>query len=174
VAILPRKASLKAAEFERLVAENERLVLGTAYRILGRLDEAQDVSQEVFLRLFRNLERVDSEPRAWLYRVTVNICNDHFRRRKPTVQPDETRADPGPSPERALAEDERKRLLMEGLQVLGERERASVVLRDIEGLSTREVAGILGVEEATVRSHIWAARVKLAKYVRDRNELPGM
>jgi len=57
---------------------------------------------------------------------------------------------------------------MEGLETLAERERAAVVLRDVEGLSTREVAGILGVEEVTVRSQISVARVKLAKYVRER------
>jgi RNA polymerase sigma-70 factor (ECF subfamily) len=75
-------------------------------------------------------------------------------------------ADPAPSPERMLVLDERKRLLMEGLQTLPERERAAVVLRDIEGLSTREVATILNVEEVTVRSQISMARIKLAKYVR--------
>jgi RNA polymerase sigma-70 factor (ECF subfamily) len=64
--------------------------------------------------------------------------------------------------------DDRKRLLMEGLQTLSKRERAAVVLRDIEGLSTREVAGILGIEEVTVRSQISVARLKLAKYVRSR------
>ena len=61
--------------------------------------------------------------------------------------------------------DERKRLLMEGLQTLARRERAAVVLRDVEGLSTRQVAEILGVEEVTVRSQVSVARVKLAKYV---------
>jgi RNA polymerase sigma-70 factor (ECF subfamily) len=77
-------------------------------------------------------------------------------------------ADPAPSAERVLALEDRKRLLMEGLQTLGERERTAVVLRDIEGLSTREVAEIMGVEEVTVRTRISAARVKLAKYVRKR------
>jgi RNA polymerase sigma-70 factor, ECF subfamily len=63
--------------------------------------------------------------------------------------------------------DERKGLLMAGLKTLAERERTAVVLRDIEGLSTREVAEILGVEEVTVRSQICGARMKLAKYVRN-------
>ena len=61
--------------------------------------------------------------------------------------------------------DERKRLLQDALLTLGERERAAIVLRDIEGLSTHEVAKILGIEEVTVRSQISVARVKLAKYV---------
>ncbi len=150
------------------MAAHEPLVLRTAYRLLGRVEDAQDASQEVFLRLFRNLDRMDGDPKAWLYRVTVNVCNDHHRRRMPVIELDDDRADPAPDPERAITLDERKRLLMDGLAILSERERTSVVLRDIEGLSTAETAAILGVEEGTVRSHISIARVKLAKYVRSR------
>jgi len=154
------------------MAEHERLVVSTAYRLLGRMEDAQDAAQEVFLRLLKNMERIEGDPKPWLYRVTVNICNDHYRRRSFSAPPNEQRlleaADPAPTAERMIAMDDRKRLLMEGLQTLPERERAAVVLRDIEGLSTRQVAEILGVEEATVRSQISVARVKLAKYVRNR------
>jgi RNA polymerase sigma-70 factor (ECF subfamily) len=155
--------------FEELVAAHERMVLRTAYRLLGRLEDAQDAAQEVFLRLFRSLGRIEGDPQPWLYRVTVNVCNDHHRKWMPVTELDEHRADPAPDPEHAVTLDERKRLLMDGLAILGERERASVVLRDIEGLSTAETAAILGVEEGTVRSHISTARVKLAKYVRNRH-----
>jgi RNA polymerase sigma-70 factor (ECF subfamily) len=157
--------------FEGLVAAHERMVLRVAYRLLGRLEDAQDAAQEVFLRLFRNLDRIGADPKAWLYRVTVNVCNDHHRRRKTTLELDSrphSSADPAPDPERAMALEERKRLVAEGLETLPERERAAVVLRDIEGLSTAEVAGILGVEEVTVRSQVFSARLKLAKYVRSR------
>jgi RNA polymerase sigma-70 factor (ECF subfamily) len=124
------------------------------------------VSQEVFLRLLKNLDKVDGDPQAWLYRVTVNICNDQFRRKPSLVEPLEL-TDPAPRVDRVLEMDERKSLLMAGLAKLGERERAAVVLRDIEGLPTREVAAILGVEEVTVRSQIFGARAKLAKYLRN-------
>jgi RNA polymerase sigma-70 factor (ECF subfamily) len=154
--------------FEELVAAHQTLVLRTAYRLLGRVEDAQDASQEVFLRLFRNLRRIEGDPRAWLYRVTVNVCRDHHRGRKHVVELNVNLADAACDPERVLAMGERKRLLMEGLHTLPERERAAVVLRDIEGLSTAETAAILGVEEVTVRSQISTARVKLAKYVRRR------
>jgi RNA polymerase sigma-70 factor, ECF subfamily len=154
--------------FESLVAAHERMVLRTAHRLLGRVEDAQDVAQEVFLRLFRNLDAIEGDPKAWLYRVTVNVCNDQHRRRKPSYELDGNCADPAPSPERAITIEERKRLLMEGLAFLPERERAAVVLRDIEGLSTAEAAGILGVAEVTVRSHVSSARLKLAKFVRSR------
>ena len=154
--------------FEELVAAHERMVLRTAYRLLGSLEDAQDAAQEVFLRLFRSWGRIEGDPKAWLYRVTVNVCNDHHRRRMPVAELDEHRIDSAPDPELAVTLDERKRLLMDGLAALGDRERTCVVLRDIEGLSTAETAAILGVEEGTVRSHISTARVKLAKYVRCR------
>ena len=165
LAILTRKADRQTGAFEQLLAAHERMVVGTAFRILGRMEDAQDAAQDVFLRLHRNMDRIESEPKAWLYRVTVNVCNDFFRRRMATTELDIAHADPSPGPDHALSMDERKRLLMEGLQTLPERERTAVVLREIEGLSTREVAEILGVEEVTVRSQISAARVKLAKYV---------
>lgn len=155
-------------EFDALVAAHRQMVLRTAYRLLGRLEDAQDAAQEVFLRLFRNRASVDGDPKAWLYRVTVNVCNDHHRRRRSVVELGPQRADPAPDPERALTFKERMRLVAEGLGTLTERERASVVLRDIEGLSTAQVAAILDVEETTVRSHIHSARIKLAEYVRSR------
>jgi RNA polymerase sigma-70 factor (ECF subfamily) len=154
--------------FEELVAAHQALVLRTAYRLLGRMEDAQDAAQEVFLRLLRNLRRIEGDPRAWLYRVTVNVCRDHQRRQKPWGELHPNLKDAALDPERTLAIDERKRLLMSGLQKLSERERAAVVLRDIEGLSTAETAAIMGVEEVTVRSQISAARVKLAKFVRNR------
>jgi RNA polymerase sigma-70 factor, ECF subfamily len=155
-------------DFERVMETHERMVVSTAYRILGRMDDALDVSQEVFLRLFRHLDRINGDPKAWLYRVTINMCNDHFRRRMPVKSPDATQPDPSPDATHAIELDDRKRILMRALTHLPERERAAIVLRDIEGLSTREVAAILGVEEVTVRSQISVARVKLAKLVREQ------
>jgi RNA polymerase sigma-70 factor (ECF subfamily) len=152
-------------DFEAMVEDNRQQVVRTAYRILGNVADAQDASQEVFLRLHKNLLQIDGNVSGWLYRVTVNVCRDVLRRRKPVLELLE-RADPAPGPERELAMAERKRVLMEGLKTLPESQRTAVVLRDIEGLTTREVASILGVEEVTIRSQISMARVKLAKYVR--------
>lgn len=154
------------AFFERLVRLHERMVQGVAYRLLGRMEDAQDAAQEVFLRLFQKHKQIEGDPKPWLYRVTVNVCNDWYRKRIVVAQPDEQAADPSNDALACIALDERKRLLKQALETLGERERTAIVLRDIEGLSTQEVAKILGVEEVTVRSQISVARVKLAKYVR--------
>jgi RNA polymerase sigma-70 factor (ECF subfamily) len=154
------------AMFERLVRLHQRMVLGTAYRLLGRMEDAQDAAQEVFLKLLQKHKQIEGDPKPWLYRVTVNVCNDWYRRRTVVAEPDPDAADPSTDALSAITLEERKKLLKEGLKTLGERERAAVILRDIEGLSTAEVAKMLGVEEVTVRSQISVARVKLAKYVR--------
>ena len=154
--------------FDGIVAAHQQMVLRTAYRLLGRMEDAQDATQEVFLRLFRNQSSIEGDPKAWLYRVTVNICHDHRRRRKPVVDLGPALPDPSPDPERLITLKERRQLIVEGLEILAERERACLVLRDIEDLSTAQVAEILDIEEVTVRGQIYSAKVKLAKYVRSR------
>jgi RNA polymerase sigma factor (sigma-70 family) len=121
------------SSFEALMAAHERMVIGTAYRLLGRIEDAQDAAQEVFLRLLKNLNRIQGDPKPWLYRVTVNICNDRYRRRVMTTEPDESAADPAPDAEHVLDMHGRKRLLMEGLETLSKRERAAVVLAGHRG-----------------------------------------
>ena len=157
------------AAFETLMRQYERLVLVTALRLLGSLEDAQDVSQEVFLRLYRNLAKVEAERTlsGWLYRVTVNACHD-LRRRKPAAAPVEEAEDvvSGESdPQAAAVEAERRRVLAMSLRMLPEKERAALVLRDLEGLSTDEVARVLGSSEATVRSQISKARIKVRDFV---------
>src|ERR1700678_3810276 len=137
---------------------HERMVLGVAYRLLGRMEDAQDAAQEVFLKLFQKQGQIQGDPKPWLYRVTVNVCNDWYRKKTVIAEPDEHRADPSADALTTITLEERKRLLAEGLKTLGKRERAAIVLRDIEGLSTQEVAKKLGIEEVTVRSQICLAR----------------
>jgi RNA polymerase sigma-70 factor, ECF subfamily len=157
------------AGFERLMRQYERLVLVTAMRLLGRLPDAQDVSQEVFLKLYRNLGKLPGEGAVapWLYRVTVNACHDARRRRRPetSVEAAGPLTAAGHDPQQALTEAERRRVVEMSLRVLAAQERAAIVLRDLEGLSTQEVARILGSSEATVRSHISKARMKMKDFV---------
>ena len=154
---------------ERVIREHERKVLMVAYRMLGRMEDAQDASQEVFLRLHKNRKRIhpDRDPAAWLYRVTMNICFDLRKRRRELPLPEHFDT-AGPDLVRHLEREAERRLLHEALQQLPEKQRAAVVLRDIEGLSTREVAGILGTQEVTVRSQISTARLRLRELVRRR------
>jgi len=157
------------AAFETVMRQYERLVLVTALRLLGNIEDAKDASQEVFLRLYRSLGKVELESnyQAWLYRVTVNVCYDIGRKRKPSVAmedvPDPVSA--GDDPQQCMTGAERQRVLQMSLRTLSAKERAALVLRDLEGLSTEEVARALGSSEATVRSQISKARVKMRDFV---------
>ena len=157
------------AAFEQILRQYERLVLVTAFRLLGNIEDAKDISQEVFLRLYRNLGKLDrgGDCRAWLYRVTVNLCHDARRRRPVEAPVEELETAPARTadPLQAAGEAERRMALDLSLRLLSERERAAVVLRDLEGLSTQEVAHAMGTTEATVRSRVCQARVKMRGFL---------
>ena len=156
---IPRETT---GSFDRVVRERETQVLRTAFRILGNWADAEDVAQEVFLRLHRHgLEFAnDGAVGGWLYRVTVNLCLDRTRSARPSQElPDLPSLDR--SAEAAVLIQEKKQRLMAALVLLPAKERAAIVLREIEGLSTAEVAAALGSSEVTVRSQISKALVRL-------------
>jgi len=161
-----------AAAFEALMRIYEVRVARTALRLLGARQDAQDAAQEVFLRLYQRISRIDSAGSlsGWLYRVTVNVSYDILRRRRGrnAVPLDAGSLSAPSSAEEELSREQQRRLVAEALRTLPEKERAALALRDIEGLSTREVAGILGSSEATVRSQISTARLKIRKILRRR------
>ncbi|HNY40574.1 MAG TPA: sigma-70 family RNA polymerase sigma factor [Bryobacteraceae bacterium] len=155
----------RASGFEDLLRANEKRVLRTAWRLLGSLEDAKDASQEVFLRLHKHFERLEpSTIDAWIYRTTVNVCMDHHRRRRPVG--DLEFDPPAPATQQSgMEEDERKRRLERAIRRLPEKERAALVLREIEGLETARVAEILGVAEVTVRSQVASAKAKLKEWL---------
>jgi RNA polymerase sigma-70 factor (ECF subfamily) len=144
--------------FEQIMRAHGRQVYRVAARLLGNDADAQDAAQEVFLRLHRSLSRIDEDRQigAWLYRVTVNLCNDVLRTRHATTA----------LPELRSREDTHVALEVQAaLDRLPERQRAAIVLREIEGLSTAEVAEILGSTKTTVRSSISIAKSKLRQWL---------
>jgi len=146
--------------FEQVLRQRETQVLRTAFRILGNWADAEDVAQEVFLRLHRHgLDFAnDGATGAWLYRVTVNLCIDRTRLARPSQELSDVPS-AARSAEAAVLIEEKKQRLMSALAMLPTKERAAVVLREIEGLSTAEVAAALGSSEVTVRSQISKALV---------------
>lgn len=147
---------------EEFTQDQIRLVLRTAYRQLGDWDQARDAAQDVFVRALENQDRLDpSRPiEPWLYRVTVNLCRDRYRRSRP-VEPLGEAEDPVLDPEQAAVFDEQRRLLMDAIGRLPDRERRAVHLREIEGFETDEVARILGTSLGTVRSQVARGRARL-------------
>ena len=106
----------------------------------------------------------------WLYRMTVNVCHDVYRRRRHyDIVPDEGPVAAAVDPAGEITRAEQRQMIIAALDTLTEKERQTLALRDLEGLSTAEVASALGTRETTVRSQISMARVKIRKFV-DRLE----
>lgn len=168
----PGSRADRAVRLESLLDAFERPVLRLCYRLLGNLPDAEDAAQEVFLRAYRNLGMLSGipDPLPWLYRVAVNLCRDRHRRARPSLgldQVPELQARAA-SPEDEAARAERKQIVVDGLAVLPEREREAVVLRELEGLETRQVAAIMEIAEESVRSLCSLGRAKLRQYVEGR------
>jgi RNA polymerase sigma-70 factor (ECF subfamily) len=160
--------------FAVLVQRHERMVLRSALRLLGRMDLAQDAAQDAFLRLHRHLAGFDEsrEVGPWLYRVVVNVCRDIARRghgaRLVGLEDAAALASPHDGTrvrDEAVTLDEQRRMVQAALLTLPPREREAIVLRDIEGLDTEDVARILGSSAGTVRSQVSTARLKIKRYV---------
>lgn len=160
----------------RFITENLRRVFLMIYRIVGNVADAQDLTQEAFIKaLQRKGQLKDAEKAAhWLSRIATNTAID-FLRRHGRFSFTQIEATPEPlagprsdDPEQLLLAAERREYLDDGLRLLTERERLALVLRDVEGLPAAEVARRLGCSKATVRSHIANARVKFRRYVERR------
>lgn len=162
------------AAFGELVSEHEKTVLRTAWRLVGNAEDARDIAQEVFFRLHHNLGRLDPERGlgAWLYRVTVNLALTALRRRKrrpeSSLEGSErvaAGANGKPEQERRSDAADARRLLAPVLEKLSDKERAAVILRDLEGLDMKDVAKALGCRQVTVRSYLSRGRLKLRNAV---------
>ncbi len=167
--------------FEDLVVLKRERVVRTAFQVTGDLEDARDVAQAVFLRLWKVLPRFDAKQRfeTWLYRITVNLAIDHLRTRGPkgALQPlpddlGELGPDRGAAADRDLDLAELQKAFVHLAAGLGPRQRAAFVLREIEGLDTAEVARILDVRESTVRNHLLQARRILREGL--EREYPGL
>lgn len=156
--------TLLAETFEQIVSAQQDRVLAVCRRVLGDTGEAEEAAQDTFMKLHRHWERIEGDPGPWLYRTAVNTCLDRKRvprRSEALVEMADLR--PGPA---ELAEvRQRWQRVKVALSQLPEQERAAITLRDIEGLTTAEVAALLGTTEGTVRSQIAAARMKLRRLV---------
>ena len=175
--ILVRVKEGDVGAFQLLLRAQESRVLRSALRLLGSLEDAQDAAQETFLRLYKYRHRidVDRDIAPFIYRMTVNVCRDLARktRKTDTVSIEALEMDfesPGRSAEECVVIDEQRAVLLEGLKTLSGKEREALVLREIEGLDTCEVAAILGSTQTTVRSQISRGLVKLRRFQKERLE----
>jgi RNA polymerase sigma-70 factor (ECF subfamily) len=167
------------AALERLLARAQAAAWRFSVMSCGHTDDAEDVMQDALLRTYRYAARI-REPeafRAWLYRTVRNACLVSRRRRagEPARmlsieddgeghdRPPFEAADPGPGPEQVAQQHRVRQQLVQALQTLPPTWRGVIVLRDLEGLSTREVAQVLDISEANVKQRLHRARAALKK-----------
>ena len=157
-----------SAAFEQIIRRYEIRVMTLALRLVGGRDDARDATQEVFLRAFKYLHRLDIQKpvEPWLMRITVNVCRDALRRRRrqrDTFVHEERpeTVDECPDPYSDFAQKQERLILQKALESLPEKERLAVLLRDVEGLSTSDVASVLRSSETTVRSQVSRGRLRL-------------
>ena len=174
--IIRAKAGDRTA-FDQIIISHQRKIISLAWRMLGNQEDARDAAQETFMRVYKSFGRFDpaQDFNGWLYRIAVNVCRDLARKRRGNHYSLEAEVESGAIAEPASQQDtesaallgQEHAILFRALAALPEKERAAIVLRDLEGLATEEVARILGSSPTTVRSQICAARVKI-KAFRDR------
>ena len=156
----------------RFVSEHLRRIFVQIYRIVGNVADAQDLTQEAFIKALQRQDQLKDELKAahWLSRIATNTALDFLRRhsRVAFCEMDAAPESPEESPEDLVLRGEHRDYLEDGLRLLTPRERAALVLRDVEDLPADEVARRLDCSKATVRSHIANARIKLRRYMARR------
>jgi RNA polymerase sigma-70 factor (ECF subfamily) len=157
----------------RFVSENLRRIFVQIYRIVGNMADAQDLTQEAFIKALQRQEQLKDEQKAahWLSRIATNTAIDFLRRNGRATFCEIEDAPEGhfETPEQILLRSEQRNFLEDGLRLLSARERAALLLRDVEGLPADEVARRMDCSKATVRSHIANARTKFRRYIEKRN-----
>jgi RNA polymerase sigma-70 factor, ECF subfamily len=176
--------------FKLLVERYQRKVYAVALGMLKDKEEALDVSQEAFIKVYKYLEHFkgDSSFYTWLYRITVNICIDVIRRRQSTkgevIEFDETMAFDSPdahigalgsrlgtNPQKSALRRELAEKIQEALEQVPEKHRAILLLREVEGLSYEDLAKTLEIPKGTVMSRLFHARAKVQKILSEYLEL---
>jgi RNA polymerase sigma-70 factor, ECF subfamily len=166
-------AQLAAQDLQnRFISDNLRRIFRLIYRIVGNIDDAQDLTQEAFIKALQRQDQLKELDKAthWLSKIASNTAIDFLRRNgKVNFCEIETLAEPlsepSATPEQAVLRSEHRAYLEEGLTVLTDRERTALLLRDVEGLPAEVVAEQMCCSKATVRSHIANARIKLKRYM---------
>lgn len=181
-----KKGDSKA--FSALLNEYLSMIYNIAYRMTGNPDDASDMTQEVMIKLFKNLDSFNQKSKfsTWVYRVATNTCLDELKkiRRKQTLSLDaEYETDDGsvsfeqedlsPTPDEQAETNELKDIVARAITRLGEEHRAVIVLRDIKGLSYGEIAEILNCSDGTVKSRLSRARAKLKEILEKDFNIDG-
>ena len=170
----------RAARFEALAQQHERMLYLLCLRMMGNPEDAQDCAQEALLRAFRAFDgfRGEANAKTWLYRIAYNACVDALRKRRGEFSLEaleEAGFDPEdrrlPRPEEALEKKEMRLRISQGLALLPPEQRAVMILRDFQQLSYDRIAQILELSEGTVKSRLNRAREKMKNYLMNAEQI---
>jgi len=167
------------AAWESIVTSYTRRLYNLSYRYTNRRDEAEDLTQEIFIKIYQNLKTYRSESGSfqnWILKVGRNLIIDHYRQSRRYQQvggSDEletinVKDEKSPNPQRSAEQLEAAKFLMDGLQSLAPELKEAVILRDLEGMAYQELADLLGIPEGTVKSRINRGRLELTKLLTKR------
>ena len=160
--------------WEALVKRHQDRVLNLAYQFTGDRDEARDLAQEIFVRLYLRLDQYDpARPfRFWFNSLARNLCIDHYRSRREkqrlatvALEAADRIAAPGPSPDRHLARREERDLILAALDALSAISREAIVLKDLQEMTLEEIAQSLDLPIGTVKSRVFRARIELGRAI---------
>jgi len=173
--IIERCLNGDQAAWETIVRLYWRKVFNIAYKFVGRHDQAEDLTQDVFLKLYKSLDTFDRRAnfQTWLISVSRNLCIDHYRsvrKERETINRDVDPADvtpiaAEPAADKKLEQRDRVALLRVALDKLAPTLRTAVMLRDIQELTYQEIADRLSLPEGTVKSRINRGRTELARQI---------
>jgi RNA polymerase sigma-70 factor (ECF subfamily) len=162
--------------WEAIVRQYRRKVFNVAYKFVGKHDEAEDLTQDIFLKIFKSLDTFDRRAnfQTWLISVSRNLCIDHYRsvrKERETIDRDVDTAElapasPGQNQMARLEQRDRVELLRQALAALPKTLRTAVLMRDLQELSYHEIADALRLPEGTVKSRINRGRSELARQIR--------
>lgn len=172
--------------FNQLVEAYQSKIINLAYGMLSNKEDAYDAAQEVFIKVYRGIEGFKEQASfsTWIYRITVNVCNDILRKRMKTVstvslyqgsededdRPLEIK-DEKPTPEEYMEMSETQKAVRYALDELSEEYKAVITLYDLEGLSYDEISAVLKCPVGTIKSRLNRARRLLAKKLSEKREL---
>ena len=173
------------AAWETVVNSYAKRIYNLTYRYTSRRDEAEDLTQEIFIRVYQNLKSFRSDSgsfQSWIMKVGRNLIIDHYRRTRRFQQAAGTeemetmnlKDDKVLNPQRSVEQSEASLFLSEGLQALSPELKEAIILRDLEGMAYQEIAELLGIPEGTVKSRINRGRLELAKLLTKRRAQAGM
>lgn len=156
--------------FEQLVERYKKLVFNTAYRMMGNREEAEDVTQEAFIRIYNSLSRYNPEFKfsTWSLKITTNLCLDSIRKRKGESVPIDEQfniCDEGLTPEEEYLRKESQKTVLEAINKLPEKYKEFIILFHHRNLSYQEIMDITGESLTIVKNRLYRARQMLKEYL---------